>query len=240
MESEWRRMLTGRGLWLAVGLCVAGLLAGITLPSEVQPSGAFFTMVQETFVAKPVSYLLPVIAVLPWSDSFLREWKSGYLKAALPRIGRRTYVEIKILTVAGGGFVAVWLAAVLVTFGSFLLCFPQEQAGGIAVGPVWTLAATVLRCSLVSASFASFGGICGILCHSPDMAFGIPLVAYYFCMILKERYFPGALWLYPPQWISGAAGWGEHGEGLWLFLLLMLTVLMGGHAAVLYGKIEAG
>ncbi|MFR3321553.1 MAG: hypothetical protein ACLTSZ_10985 [Lachnospiraceae bacterium] len=39
-----------------------------------------FTMVQKAFCAKPVCYLLPVIAVLPWSDSFLREWKSGYLK----------------------------------------------------------------------------------------------------------------------------------------------------------------
>ena len=94
MESEWRRMSTGRGFWLSVALCVAGLLAGITWPSEVQPSGTFFTMVQKAFCAKPVCYLLPVIAVLPWSDSFLREWKSGYLKAALPRIGRLAYVEI--------------------------------------------------------------------------------------------------------------------------------------------------
>lgn len=240
MESEWRRMLTGWGFWVAVALCVAGLLAGITWPSKMQPSGTFFTMVQEAFQAKPVSYLLPVIAVLPWSDSFLREWKSGYLKAVLPRVGRRAYVEIKILTVAGGGLVAVWLAAALVTFGSFLVCFPREQVGSITAEPVWTLAATVLRCSLVGASFASLGGISGILCNSPDMAFGIPLVAYYFCMILKERYFPDALWLYPPQWISGAARWGGHGEGLWLFLLLMLTVLMGGHAAALYEKVEAG
>lgn len=134
----------------------------------------------------------------------------------------------------------MWLAAIVVTFGSFLVCFPQEKAGGIAAEPVQMLAATVLRCSLVGASFASLGGICGILGGSADMAFGIPLVVYYFCMILKERYFPDALWLYPPQWISGAARWGERGEGLWLFLLLMLAVLMGGHAATIYGKIEAG
>ena len=240
MESEWRRMLTGWGFWLSVVLCVAGLLAGITWPSKMQPSGAFFTMVQEAFLAKPVSYLLPVIAVLPWSDSFLREWKSGYLKAALPRIGRRAYVEIKILTMAGGAASAVWLAAVLVTFGSFLICFPQEQQGVIGAELIRGLLFPVLRCSLVSASVASLGGICGVLCGAVDMSFGILLVTYYFCMILKERYFPDALWLYPPQWISGAARWGEHGEGLWLFLLLMLAVLMGGHAAVLYGKIEAG
>ena len=187
MKSEWRRMSTGRGFWLSVVLCVAGLLAGITWPSGVQPSGTFFTMVQKAFCAKPVCYLLPVIAVLPWSDSFLREWKSGYLKAVLPRIGRRAYVEIKILTVAGGGILAVWLAAIVVTFGSFLVCFPQEKAGSIAAEPVQMLAATVLRCSLVGASFASLGGICGILGGSADMAFGIPLVVYYFCMILKER-----------------------------------------------------
>ncbi len=134
-------MSTGRGFWLSVVLCVAGLLAGITWPSGVQPSGTFFTMVQKAFCAKPVCYLLPVIAVLPWSDSFLREWKSGYLKAVLPRIGRRAYVEIKILTVAGGGILAVWLAAIVVTFGSFLVCFPQEKAGSIAVEPVQMLAA---------------------------------------------------------------------------------------------------
>ena len=78
MESEWRRMSTGRGFWLSVALCVAGLLAGITWPSEVQPSGTFFTMVQKAFCAKPVCYLLPVIAVLaalPYPEQkFLHLW----------------------------------------------------------------------------------------------------------------------------------------------------------------------
>ena len=51
MESEWRRMSTGRGFWLSVVLCVAGLLAGITWPSEVQPSGTFYSPV--CFAAVP-------------------------------------------------------------------------------------------------------------------------------------------------------------------------------------------
>ncbi len=241
MGCEFRRMVSGRGFLAAFLLCMAGIVLGTSWPDtkNVLDTGQFLALEKAALMSKVACYLLPVTAVLPWSDSFLSEWKSGFLKTALPRIGRRCYVENKILAVALSGFL-VWLGAgAAVMFGYFLAFFPLEKRGIPAMEDVLGVLLPLLRCGLIASIFASLGGVCGALGGSAYLAFGIPFVGYYFCMILQERYFPDALWLYPPQWISGAANWGEDQEGLWMFLFLALAVAMGCHAAVLYGKIEA-
>lgn len=241
MWYELRRMVSGKGFLASLLLCIVGIVMGTSWPDtkNVLDTGQFLSLEQAALGSKVVCYLLPVTAVLPWSDSFLSEWKSGFLKAALPRIGRRNYVENKILAVALGGFLS-WLGAgAAVMFGCFLMFFPLEKRGIPGADDVLGVLLPLLRCGLIASIFASFGGICGALGGSAYLAFGIPFVGYYFCMILQERYFPDALWLYPPQWISGTANWGRNQEGLWMFLFLALAVSMCFHAAVLYGKVEA-
>ena len=114
----------------------------------------------------------------------------------------------------------------------------MEKKGAVPADTLRAAAEMLLRCGLIGGIFASLGGISGVLGGSSYLAFGIPFVAYYFCMILQERYFPNALWLYPPQWISGSADWGANKEGLWLFLILMLFAACGAHAAVLYARLD--
>lgn len=244
MGCELRRMLSGRGFLGAVVLCAAAILFGTSwaemaesLKNLLEP-GSFLAMEQKALCSKAVCFLLPVAAVLPWSDSFLAEWKGGFLKTSLPRQSRRVYVENKILAVALGGFLAWILAGVLVLFGYFVVFFPLEKRGSIRASQIWELAEVLLRCGLIGAIVASLGGICAVVTGSSYLAFGFPFVGYYFCIILQERYFPEALWLYPPQWISGSARWGERGEGLWLFLILFLAVSLGAHGEVLYGRLE--
>ena len=68
----------------------------------------YFYQYTGRFLKKPaVSFALPVAAVLPWSDSILQEYKSGFLKEILPRTTRRQYIEGKVFSIMVSGFM-VW------------------------------------------------------------------------------------------------------------------------------------
>ncbi|MDE6312294.1 MAG: ABC transporter permease [Lachnospiraceae bacterium] len=240
MGSEMRRMLTGKGFLAATVFSIAAILFGTVWPdtTETLETGQFLAMEQKALCSKVVYFLMPVAAVLPWSDSFLSEMKGGFLKSSLSRQNRRVYTESKVMVVAFGSFL-VWIASgMLVLFFQFLLFFPLEKKGVITFAMVWEMITILLRCGLLSAILGSISGICAILSKSAYLSFGFPFVGYYFCIILQERYFPQTMWLYPPQWICGDAGWGAHQEGLWLFLFLFLGVVLGVHGGILYGQLE--
>lgn len=240
MSSEIRRMLSGRGFLAAVLLGCMGIAMGAAYPKldGLLETGSFMKLETKALSSQMAGFLLPVAAVLPWSDSFLEEWKGGFLKSSLPRIGRRVYVESKIFTVALGGFLAWLLAGILVLFCYFLIFFPLEKRGVFPVQEIPGFLFPLLRGSLMCAILGSLGGICGTVTGSVYMAYGLPFVGYYFCMILHERYFQEALWLYPREWLACAGTWGENGQGLWLFLLLLLGAAVAAHAEVLYGRLE--
>lgn len=239
MKTELKQMLSGKGFGTAVFLGVLGIAAGIdwVRPKNLPAAGNFLTLYKNALCSKTVCYLVPVVSTLPWSDSFLREYNSGFLKTVLPRQGRRHYVENKLLGVAVSGFLVWALAGLAGLFLDFILFFPAEQQGRIPLSVLWEALEILGRISVLGAVLASLGGICAALWNSGYLAFGIPLTGWYFCMILKERYFPDVLWIYPAQWIAGTADWGGNGEGLWIFLLLFLEITAGIHGAVLYGRI---
>lgn len=240
MNAEIRRMLSGKGFWAAVLLGCFGIAMGAAYPQmdKLLEPGSFLKMEREAFSSQIVVFLLPVAAVLPWSDSFLEEWKGGFLKSSLPRTGRRFYVESKIFTVAMGGFLAWMTAGILLLFIFFVIFFPVEKRGEIPPAEFFRLLLPMLRGGLVASVLGTFGGICGALTGSVYMAYGLPFVGYYFCMILHERYFQEVLWLYPKEWLEGSGAWGNGDQGLWLFLLLSLGAAVLIHRAVLYGRLE--
>lgn len=240
MDSEIRRMLSGRGFLAAVLLGCMGIAMGAAYPKleGLLETGSFLKLEAEALSSQAACFLLPVSAVLPWSDSFLEEWKGGFLKSSLPRTGRRAYVESKIFAVALGGFLAWLLAGILVMFCYFVIFFPLEKRGVFPVQQIPGFIFPLLRGSLLCAVLGSLGGICGTVTGSAYMAYGLPFVGYYFCMILHERYFQEALWLYPREWLAGSSAWGRDGQGLWLFLLLFLGTSMAVHGGVLYGRLE--
>ncbi len=240
MRTEIARMLSGKGFLMATAICIAAILFGISWlkPTEPLEPGGFLNLEKNALCSKVVCFLLPVTAVLPWSDSILIEWKGGFLKSSLPRMNRHIFTENKILTVALSGFLSWMVSGIIVLLLLFLMYFPFEKTGKIPIFMIWELAAVLLRLGLIAAIVGSIGGICAVISGSAYLAFGFPFVGYYFCIILQERYFPEAIWLYPPQWIVGSAGWGENKEGLWLFLLLFLAVVVGLHGSILYEKLD--
>lgn len=240
MRTEIRRMLLGRGFFVSVFLGMAGIALGASYPelNGLLKPGSFLDLMETALKSQIFLFMLPVVSVLPWADSFLEDWKGGFLKTLLPRMGRIPYVESKVLAVALGGMLAWITASGLMLLVYFLLFFPMEEQGSFPVEKLWELVWMILRTGLIGGILASLGGISGALFGSGYLAYGLPFVGYYFCVILRDRYFETAVWLYPPEWILGAARWGNREAGLWLFLMLFFTVMIGIHGGILHGKLE--
>ncbi|MDD3796030.1 MAG: ABC transporter permease, partial [Lachnospiraceae bacterium] len=161
MNGELGRMIMGRKFLAAVLTAMAGIAFGAAYPEirELLTPGSFLSLEKDALLSKTVAFLLPVAAVLPWSDSFLGEWKSGFLKSSLPRCGRRSYVESKVLTVALSGFLAWVLAGVLMLGIYFIIYFPLEQQGSISLSAVTDFVAVLIRAGLTGGVVSTLGGI---------------------------------------------------------------------------------
>ena len=206
--------------------------------SKFEKSITFISLLDGSLKSQMVSFAIPVAAVLPWSDSFLQEYKSGFLKAAFPRTNRRLYVEGKVFSVMTSGFL-VWIFAIsTILLVNFVIFYPMEIKGSFPKEQFLELLMKALRMGLTGSILSTFGGICGTLWNSAYMAYGIPFVSYYFGIILHERYFKDQIWFYPVEWILADGNWGTDKAGLWLFLLSFLLVLMGIFGGVLNGKVE--
>ena len=154
MRVETKRMLLGRSFLAAWLIACFSIAAGQTYPSlkKALTCGTFISLLDGSLKSQMVSFAIPVAAVLPWSDSFLQEYKSGFLKAAFPRTNRRLYVEGKVFSVMTSGFL-VWMKALRMgLIGSILSTF-----GGIC-GTLWNSAYMAYGIPFVSYYF-------GIILH---------------------------------------------------------------------------
>ena len=241
MTGEMKRMLTGKSFLAAWLIACLSLAAGASYPNlkKVLECGTFLRLLNGSLESQVLSFAIPVAAVLPWSDSFLQEYKSGFLKAVLPRTDRRRYVEGKVFSVTDvrisgldicSTYHAFYQLCYILSYGSQEAAFPKEL--------LFELLQKALRLGITGGILSTFGGICGILGNSVYMAYGIPFVTYYFGIILHERYFKEQIWFYPVEWISVSGNWGFQKDGLFLFLLLLLLVLILIFEGVLYGKIQ--
>lgn len=240
MQTELKRMLTGRTFLAAWAIACISLFLGQTYPDlkKVLDCGTFIQLLEASLKSRFVSFALPVAAVLPWSDSFLQEYKSGFLKSALPRTDCRHYVEGKIFSVLLSGFLVWVLAMCTLLFVNFVIFYPMEIKETIPKDQLLDFFTKATRLGILGSILSTIGGICAVLSESSYMAYGIPFVIYYFGIILHERYFKNRIWFYPLEWITPSGNWGPNQSGLWLFLLFFLLVLTAVMGGVLYDKIR--
>ena len=185
MSGEMKRMLTSKNFLAAWLIACAALLFGQTYPSLKKPltCGAFINLLDSAIKGQIVSFILPIAAVLTWSDSFLQEYKSGFLKTALPRTSRSQYVEGKVFSILMSGFLVWLLAVITVLLVNFVIFYPMEVKGNIPKDLLTEFLMKALRMSILGGIISTLGGICGTLCQSAYMAYGIPFISYYFGII---------------------------------------------------------
>ena len=186
---------------------------------KVLECGTFLRLLNGSLESQVLSFAIPVAAVLPWSDSFLQEYKSGFLKAVLPRTDRRRYVEGKVFSVVMSGFLVGYLQW-LPCFLSVLLYFiPWKKEAVSQKELLLELIQKALRVGITGSILSTFG-ICAVLGNSPYMAYGIPFVTYYFGIILHERYFKELIWFLPGRMDPGSRrlGIGER----WVVVIFVI------------------
>lgn len=98
MWGETKRMFFNKNFLAAWLIACISIAIGQTYPSlkKALTCGTFISILEGSLKSQAVSFAIPVAAVLPWSDSILQEYKSGFLKEILPRTTRRQYIEGKV------------------------------------------------------------------------------------------------------------------------------------------------
>ena len=101
MWGETKRMFFNKNFLAAWLIACISIVIGQTYPSlkKALACGTFISILEGSLKSQAVSFAIPVAAVLPWSDSILQEYKSGFLKEILPRTTRRQYIEGKVFSI---------------------------------------------------------------------------------------------------------------------------------------------
>ena len=164
MWGETKRMLFNKNFLAAWLIACISIAIGQTYPSlkKALACGTFISILEGSLKSQAVSFAIPVAAVLPWSDSILQEYKSGFLKEILPRTTRRQYVEGKVFSIMMSGFYGLDISYTNGTFYQFLFVFyPLEIQGAIQKEALLDLLMKAFRTGLIGSIISTFGGAAG-------------------------------------------------------------------------------
>lgn len=153
---------------------------------------------------------VPVLASVPYSTAWIREYEHGFIKEYLPRCGRISYIMGKFLACGiSGGLLLAAAVFVCQRFGE-----GEDAAGNFVLfffsGMFW---------AVVSAALAAAA-------NSTYVAYGGAFVLYYMLIILYERYFPSLYCLYPVEWYAPEHTWVFGDTGI-LLMIGGMTLLTG-------------
>ena len=83
MWGETKRMFFNKNFLAAWLIACISIAIGQTYPSlkKALTCGTFISILEGSLKSQAVSFAIPVAAVLPWSDSILQEYKSGFFNA---------------------------------------------------------------------------------------------------------------------------------------------------------------
>ena len=192
-ETDFKRAITSWRFWAAVFLETGILYAAGGFESDL------------------FRISVPVLCTLPYTDAWLLDYQSGFLKLYLPRTGVPAYVLGKISACAiSGGAVEILAGWVYLNF----LAKEEIQQNLLLLfmsGVFWAVAAAALAA----------------LANSRYLAYGGAFVIYYLLVILYERYFGNIYCLYPYEWMRPKHVWVFGEQGI-VLLLAGLTFIVGG------------
>lgn len=168
---------------------------------------------------------IPILAVLPYTASYIDDVKSKFVRFFLVRTNYTTYLISRILVCFLSGGLVIAAGTMLAWGVSALLFSPMEKAAED------TSEATALLLKICGLLFLN-GGLWAVMgmtastvMESKYIAYASPFIVYYLLVILYERYFPDAWLLYPKNWLAPEI-W-PYGVGSAALFLMELTFLCG-------------
>lgn len=238
LKNEWRRCFkTWTFLVSVVGLFLAilyGSVSYLTIDESSWKEALLMGLKSETF-----TFLVPISCALSYAGVYIDERGHGFLKAFLPRCGRKKYVQVKVITAAFSGgasvLVAVGIAAAVLT-ARFLPYETGVRVDGVMTPQILLVCGNLL---LEGMLWGTVGTLFGIIYVNRYMAFGGPFLVSNILIILITRYFPQVYILNPREWVGLQGDWGGLKGSSFMFLIALTAAMMWIEKRVLTRKIES-
>lgn len=238
---DFHRLFHEKNFYVSILLALASILFGTAWPSirpgTVLPSGISFSLLEGALQSKAVLFALPVAAALPFGETYLKERQWNYLRFLLIRQGRGAYCQSRVLVTACSGPLAWLFAACLALLFFFLTFFTRETGFAWPPDCLFSLLAMSARLSLCASFLSSLSAVCAVLGGSVYLAFGLPFLLWYSCIILRERYLESLYYLDPSEWLSPQNDWGTAQAGLWILLVSLALLGAAAHLTALKRKL---
>lgn len=227
-----RGFKNGSFVLAAAGMVLAGILGMSRVYGELKLNGhlgggmVFFHLAQTGSTSLVYLYVIPLMAVLPFSSALRDDIKSGFWVLMLPRCGRQNYLASKLLTsYLCGGLIAA-ASTLLLYLGCFGLFLPGEleiQDFRMYSATYFEIAGQHLLLGIMNAGLWSMTGtVLAVVMEDKFVGLGAPFVLYYILVSFQKRYYPEFPCLNPQEWASPFATKGWNGF-LWLAGLGILT-----------------
>lgn len=203
------------------------------------PAGYSVQLAIASLQSNVVLLVLPILAALPFTMAFVDDYKSRYLRAYLPRAGKKQYTISRIAATALAGGLTLFLGVLLVCFIFMLILMPMEivpQAitSNTAMAEVNTIDVTaqLTFVDLMGRAFLFFlsgslwslvGALFATLTMSKYMAYASPFIFYFVLVILSQRYFANIYVLNPQEWMNPSELWDA---GIWGAALLLIELIV--------------
>ncbi len=133
--ADARRAFVSSRMALAILMCAALYLLGTV--SEIGSTDPLY-LLDSAMNVGTFSYLMPLVAALPFSGSFLEDRNTGYIRLQLQRVTPKRYLTVRFFTVTLSGAVATAMG-MLVFLAVLPLLHPlatlPTNAEGIAAYP---------------------------------------------------------------------------------------------------------
>ena len=226
--SDVRRAIAGRwflaalmattvALYLSIGQASYGLI-GYLESIEWQEGNFWYSMSDLLALGMKGDFgmlTLPALSALPFAAQALHEIKSGAIRSAVFRTGRKSWIIGKVAGCAISGMLlqgaAVGLLFLILNglmYGIAGQWFPWGKGGDF-----WPLLFNRMLCGGI---WAGVGCLIALVTETASAAYLAPLCLCYALMMIGTRFFPDAAMLNPMQWVSGAS---------WILLILLAITL---------------
>lgn len=183
---------------------------------------------------------VPILCALPYTAAFVDDYKSGFVKPYLSRVGKKRYINGKVTASALSGGLALWIGIMLAAVIFTLVFTPLEVVEeGIMQQSVFS---EILGLSCIYFLCGSFWSLVGSLFASVTMskymAYASPFIIYYVLVILSERYIKDVYVLNPQKWLIVSEVWPGGGWGIAMLLLELIFIVAIGFGFSVWKKLQ--
>ena len=177
-------------------------LLQISTSSALLPHNYHVKLVLNALHSEIFKSFLPILTVLPFSQSYVDDLKTKYIYFWLIRTSYKTYLFSRmVVCFVYGGFVSATGRGLALGIAT-LIFLPIEGIKEAELNALPQLVEMIILVSINGGLWAVWGMIGSIFMESKYIAFATPFSTYYLLLILCERYCPNAFFLYPSNWLN--------------------------------------